>query len=378
MSNKVNETISITPKLVLPTIIDHSERMDFQLKKLGHRRGLTTPVFQSPPGCGKTSIGLMAEEKLRRDGYGVCAGATNPADIRVPGVDMDKAITKYCGNTEFPFVGDTGVDEESRIIMKWDELFDAGIVVQRIFKQAFDENRIGNLRFPDNTLHVGFTNGLQHGCYSEKLSASFANRLAIYDVLPDPDDFLTWFKGQNLSPELEVLVEQNKDLFYDLDFQSWDGVSNFASFRTTTELAMYFETQLVIHTGDKRVFNHHRDPLLRNKLQAILGEAAAIKVYAFLELMDAVGNIQDLLDNPSSHPIPNDITKKWVIALKLTNEADENNIGAIMTIAERLAGAKSFFESFIAKSITQHRPSLSSHPSIVQWMQRDHNEICDR
>lgn len=376
---KANEVFTITAADMPDILNDASDRLDWYIKTFGNRHGLATNVFVSPPGLGKTSISEQQAADRSRAYFDVCGGNMNTSDLRVPAVNWEEQVCRFIGNDELPFVGTNGLEEDSRVFLAWDEMWDAGTLVQRIQKQGLCSNKIGNNRFPINTLQAGFTNGSEHGCYVEKLAASFANRIIIHNVAPDPDVYLEQFLGPRaLSIELEVIVRNNKDMFYQIDFKKWNGLDNFGSMRTVTEIAAYFETQLVSHENGKRVFDYRRDPLLRHKLNSLVGSDAMHKIWAFLELMDAIGDFSELMAHPTTHPIPDDLTKKWIVALKLTNEADENNLEAVMTIASRLSGDGGFLEAFVVQSITTHRPKLSSHPMVIKWAKKDKIAICDR
>jgi len=389
MSNtNTNNVVSIASSDIKEVVKSHEKRLNWMLNKFGHRRGLTTALFMSLPGAGKSETGRALSDELGRIYFEDRCGNLMPGDIRIPGVDVEKAVAKYCANTAYPFVETGVVSADDKVLLVWDEFLDASPVIQKIVKQGTNDNCIGGFNFPDNTLQIAFANGLDHGCYSEALAASNANRMAFYDVLPDVAGFQAWLADADISIEAEALVAANIDMFYKVDMKKWDGRSNFASFRTVTEMAMIFESEWTTYSGgddprfreqdSKRTFTYKDDPLALAKLTGILGESSAAKAIAWLDLYDAVGNIQDLIDNPQGHPLPDDLNKKWIIATKLVGEATNENLPAIMAVGERLTGQRGFLEAYIARSICKHKPSLKSRPEIVKWMKRDVAELCGR
>jgi len=367
-----DDVITITPSDMSDIIQSHNDRLDWQLANRGHRRGLTTPFFLALPGVGKSEISLFVSEQLGRKFFDVRAGNCLPSDLRIPAVDKEAEIARYFGNTELPFVTNPEVTEGDSILMLWDELLDASLPVQRVLKQAMNDNCIGNISFPENTLHIACANGLDHGCMSERLPLSNANRMAFYNVRPDLNGFQEWLSDIGLYPELEAFLQSNSDVPYDMDVSKWDGKSNFASFRTLEEFGKLINTDLVEIKGGARYLKPiDSDNLLLVKISAVLGHKAAHKALEYLKIYEAVGSIQNLLDDPQGCTIPSSLTKKWIVACKLAGAADQGNVSAVMTVAERLSstsGGKGFMATYVAKSICKQKPKLSSTKAIKKWM----------
>ncbi len=376
---KVNENITITQGDIPEIVKSCHRRLELQLKKLGHRRGLTMPMFMAVPGSGKTSIGAKLADDLERLLFEDCAGNMMPGDARIPAVDLEKQIAMYCGNKSYPFINTGTVKEDDKVLMLWDEFLDASPIIQKILKQATEANRLGDLRFAENTLHIAMTNGLEHACNSERLGAAMANRTGFFEVAPSVDVFQEWFTAANINVEAEALIASNTDMFYNIKFATWDGKSNFASFRTVTEMGMMFEADYVTEEQDgSRTFDFKSDPLCRAKLQSILGQVSGTKAYAWLQLYDAIGSIERILANPTTSRLPDDISKQWIVAVKLVGVANESNLGAVMEIATRLRGSKSFLEAFVARSIGKQKPNLQKEPALRSWMARELDTLSGR
>jgi hypothetical protein len=105
-----------------------------------------------------------------------------------------------------------------------------------------------------------------------------------------------------------------------------------------------------------------------------------MKAVEWLELYDSIGSIQNLLNDPNGCTIPSELSKKWIIACKLSGIANEGNIKVVMQVAKRLsgAGAKGFMTTYVAKSICKQKPSLQSNPAIVEWMGDNLSSLCGR
>jgi len=380
--NKDNEIITITAADMPAVIQSHSDRLAWSLEHKGHRRGCTTPLFLALPGVGKSEISRHVADSLGRKYYDVRAGSYLPSDVRIPAINRETGSSCYFGNEEFPFVELPNVDADDAICVNWEELLDASLPMFKMCKQAMNDNSIGNLFFPENTLHVAVSNGLDHGCMSERMPLSNANRMAWYEVKPDLAGFQEWLEEVGLYPELAAFMRSNNDVPYDIDTNKWDGKSNFASFRTLEEFGKLVNSDLMVVENDKRYMKPiASDRLLRAKINAILGHKAGLKAYKYLELYEAVGSIESLLDDPENCDIPPELNKKWIVACKLAGYANKSNLNAVMTVAGRLTGGnsgKGFMGTFVAKSISKQKPSLKEEPRMRKWIGENFSDLCGR
>lgn len=377
--NKENEIITVTPGDIPAIIESHDSRLRWSLENKGHRRGLTTPLFLSPPGVGKSEIALLVSGKLGRRYFDVRAGSYLPSDVRIPAIDREAGSSRYYGNDEFPFKALPGINEDDAICINWEELLDASLPMFKMCKQAMNDNSIGSLHFPENTLHVAVANGLDDGCMSERIPLSNANRMAFYRVNPDMETFQNWLVEVGLYPELFAFMRSNNDVPFDIEPSKWDGKSNFASFRSLEEFGKLINTDLVKVDGDRRTLKPvESDRLFKAKVNAILGYKATGKALEFLKIYEAIGSIDELLQDPSGCKLPKEVTKIWVIACKLAGEASKSNLDAIMTVAERLTGKGGFLGTYVAKSICNQKPKLKSEPRMVKWMAANAMDIIGR
>jgi len=378
-TNTVNETITIVASDIPDILRMHERELEWQLEVKGNRLGLQTPYFVSEPGIGKSMLNMQVAESMGREFIDIRAGNYIPSDVRLPSVDREKGVAKYVGNEEFPFLRQ-GINPEGRYFIHSDEMGDASGVMHKIMKQIINDNCLGNLKLPDNTLHAASANGLAHGCMSERMPFSNANRYVFYHIKPDVDGWMTWLENLSMYPELFAFMKSNSDVPYDYDLASWDGESNFASFRSLENVGKLFESNYVKTDSEgKRVFTRpSEDPLFLPRVAGGIGYKAAKALLAWLEIYETVGSIETLLADPDNCTIPSDDTTKWIIACRLVGEATEENIDACMKVAYRLTGVKGFMAAYVAKAIVKTKPNLSSTPTIVKWMKSNTLECLGR
>jgi hypothetical protein len=176
-------------------------------------------------------------------------------------------------------------------------------------------------------------------------------------------------------------MQSNNDVPYDIDVPKWDGKSNFASFRTLEEFGKLINTDLIeVKNGQRYMKSLASDRLLNAKVNAILGYKASIKAIEFLHLYEAVGSINALLEDPNGCDIPEEMSKKWIVACKLAGVAVKSNLDAVMTVAGRLTGGggKGFMATYVAKSICKQKPSLKTEPRMRKWMGDNFSDLCGR
>lgn len=388
MSNNPNDTKMNTAYEIvasdIPGVLQaHERELEWQLKVKGHRRGLQAAYFIALPGVGKSEIARTVADVMEREFIDIRAGNYIPSDLRLPGVDREAGVARYYGNEEYPFLRE-GVDPNGRYFIHSDEMGDATGVMHKVMKQIINDNCLGNLLLPENTLHAASANGLQHGCMSERMPLSNANRFAFYKIKPDVDGFMKWLEEIGLYPELFAFMQSNADAAYDIELTSWDGESNFASFRSLENIGKLLESNYAEYSDpERREGTRTLRPVLEDRLfmsQAVgrIGYKAAKKLESWLEIYETIGSLDRLLRDPEGCDIPSDSTTKWIIACKLVGESTEENVGPVMKIASRLTGRKGFMAAYVAKAIAKSKPKLTSNPAIVQWMKDNTLEMVGR
>lgn len=379
-TNEINKKITIVAKDIPDILFSHERELEWQLKVKGTRDGLQAPYFIAEPGIGKSQINMQVAEAMDRIFIDIRAGNYIPSDVRIPSVDRELNVARYVGNEEFPFLRD-GIDPEGRYFIHSDEMGDATGVMHKMMKQVINDNCLGNLKLPINTLHAASANGLSHGCQSERMPFSNANRYVFYHIQPDVDGWMKWLEKIGLYPELYAFMKSNADVPYDYDLTTWDGESNFASFRSLENIGKLFESNYVeTDSNGKRTLKGRpsEDPLFLPRVAGGIGYKAAQSLIAWLEIYETVGSIDKLLSDPDNCTIPSDDTTRWIIACRLVGEATEENVDACMRVAYRLTGKKGFMAAYVAKAIAKTKPTLVSNPAIVKWMKENTLEVCGR
>ena len=298
--------------------------------------------------------------------------------------DREGGRADFLGTRELPFLGQEGVDPDGSYCILFDELRDASLPVQRIVKQAFNERRIGRLGFPPDTLMLAASNGLEHGCMSEALTMSVANRLMTVRVAPDLSEFITWLSGNGDMPEVVAFLSTNPTASYNIcgktrDAPACDGESNFSTHRTPYELGLRINAEWldVDERGERSLSRASGDPLMHVKLAGILGREAAVLFEEWVKIYESIGSIEALLADPDNAPMPTGpdaMSRKWIIACKLVGVCDEERVGAVLRVAERMNPAsqgRGFFKKFIAQSVATTNSSMLNHPELVRF--RDEN-----
>ena len=378
-TNEINEAISIVASDIPNILHMHERELEWQLKTKGNRLGLQTPYFVSEPGIGKSMLNMQVAESMGRIFIDIRAGNYIPSDVRLPSVDRERDVARYVGNEEFPFLRE-GIDPDGRYFIHSDEMGDASGVMHKMMKQIINDNCLGNLKLPENTLHAASANGLAHGCQSERMPFSNANRYVFYHIQPDVDGWMKWLEKIGMYPELFAFMKGNADIPYDYDLATWDGESNFASFRSLENIGKLFESNYVeTDSNGRRTFKRpSEDPMFLPRVAGGIGYKAAKALIAWLEVYETVGSIDKLLADPDNCTIPSDDTTKWIIATRLVGEATEDTVDACMKVAYRLTGKKGFMAAYVAKAITKTKPNLVSNSAIVKWMKENTMEVVGR
>ena len=264
--------------------------------------GQHTPVMLwGPPGVGKSQIIAQIADKHQVPLIDIRLSQMEPTDLRgIPFRLNDRvewAIPSMLPDAERH--GPTG-------ILFLDEITSAAPTVSTAAYQLILDRRLGEYFIPDGwaIFAAGNRQGDRGVTYS--MPAPLANRFTHYEVEAHLDDWVAWAHGRDIDERVIGFLRFRPDLLFNFDPahnpiacpspRSWE----FA------------------HRALKKFID--MPVLLRDALQACVGPAAGIEVKAFVDSMDQLPNIDDIVQGKDSH-VPAGIDLQYGVAAALVRRA---------------------------------------------------------
>jgi hypothetical protein len=165
--------------------------------------------------------------------------------------------------------------------------------VQNVALQLLNDRRVGDHRLPDDAFVVLLGNRPEDRVHIEKLSSAVVNRIVNIRVRLDLEDWIKWAHGNSVEPIVIAFLRFRPDLLTTFDGAKWDGISNFASPRTWEKASA-----IIAHSRDGEV--------RRALLDGALGQGAAAEFLGFVGIWEKLPNLDTVLNNSTTAPVPED------------------------------------------------------------------------
>lgn len=91
-----------------------------------------------------------------------------------------------------------------------------------------------------------------------------------------------------------------------------------------------------------------------------IGAEVAVQFVQFSRVYQKVSNWTDIIASPLSHPIPDDLTLRWVTIMHLLEHCDEDNLDKMVQYIHRL---ELQFQILFLRSLLLRKPNIHAHPT---------------
>lgn len=321
------------------------------------------PIFLAPYGIGKSYSAAAWAAATQREYIDLRLAYYTFNEVRGFGVpDRDRGVMTFLPTEEFP------QDPNGRYLVHWEELTNCMPQTQKVALQGFLDRRVGNYRFPADTIMMASGNRLKDKAHVERMSAALMNRMAVYHVRPDLSSFMGYLGKHGQSDIVFAFIQANQNAPYDYKIAEWDGESNLPTFRSFERL----DELMASYADSNEVLN---DPLLPAEAVARVGPKHGRMFAEFAKLTAAVGDVGQMIDDADRCAIPDRVDLRWIIGCKVIGMATKDNIENCLVLAHRLNDpARSnpddllMIESFVGNTIRRRREDILRTPTMVKWV----------
>jgi len=298
--------------------------------KLGY--GIDRPVlFLSSPGIGKSQAVMQCATELGGDfdcSFGMIeirGASSSPSELAtVKYIDAGTVLDAEQGWVPTDERVKAGECPERGIIF-CDELPDSMMSVQSTLQRLFLDKKLGGLTLAKKWYVVAAGNRAKDKAASGRISRALINRCMVITVLPDPDVFYDWgldngidyrvlayvrFKPDCVSDGLEITRSENQAFCSPRSLE-------IASDVIKSEMKLDRAVEMELITG-------------------VLGDGRGSEFNGFMDIMDDLPDIDELLKDPENYPVPDKINVAWATIGAVTNRATRSNVGDIMKFFMRM------------------------------------------
>ena len=299
-----------------------------------------------PPGTAKSMIAQQVAADAARQYVDVRALLLDPVDLRgIPWRDSADR-TRWAPPAFLPPADDPG-----RWLINLEELPSAVPMVQAALYQLVLDRKVGEYELPEGASLIACGNRESDRGVVHRMPTPLASRFVHLEIKVDARDWLAWGAANGIAPEVLFYIQMRPDMLHLFDPQSrekafccprtWEMVSNIVNRRNGL------------------------DPSVERALfRGTVGEAAAVEFSAFLKVWRELPHPRAVIDDPENAAVPENASALIALCGSLYRMADDINLGAIVTYAQRL---RREIGEFLVGSCIRRDPDLQRSPAFIRW-----------
>ena len=261
-------------------------------------------------------------------------------------------VTEWIPPAEFYKLRD-GVGKCYLII---EELTDASMPMMNAMCRIVLDKAAGDLKLSDQLQIIGTGNRTEDKSGANRLSTKLGNRLNVQEFDESLDAWVTWALDHDIDPVLIQFLRFKPNLLSDFDPsrpyginptpRSWEKV---AMASTALPTALYFQN-----------------------IKGLVGEGAAAEYAAFRKIFASLVSPEEVLMNPTSVPIPKDLSAQYAIVGSLSNYTKATNVERISQYIERMP---SDFGVMYWNDTIKKTPAVKVTKAFIAWAAGNGNTV---
>lgn len=328
-------------------------------RALTHAVNIRRPVFVwGPPGTGKSDVVANVAKTLDRELVDVRLNLLDPVDVKgFPVPDSESGVMRWLPADFLPPMyvkgkGSKMMPNESAGILFLDEFNSAPPATQAAGYQLILNHRIGNYVLPKNWSIIAAGNRQGDRGVTHKMPSPLANRLIHLDMDIDLDDWATWAVKNGVHNDVLGFARFRSNLLH-----KFDPAENPRAFPSPR--SWMFVSELI---KDNKLTPSEELEMIAGTV----GEGAASEFRAYRESKAHLPNIDKILVDPDSVPVPSDDKPAVMFALstELASRATSNNFDRIMRYVKRMPVE---FQVVVVRDASRRDNSVSETDAFNKW-----------
>jgi hypothetical protein len=351
-----------------------------------------TPVIQSEPGCGKTSLlAMIAEDngdkwRSPADGMSIEGDKYDYIYIDCPVKDMSDigmTIPNHTTQTLEYYVSSLfNLNDSKPKVILADEFMKSPKLLQVVFTRLFLERMAGDKPLPRGSLVFATSNNAGDGV-GDSMLAHAGNRVCIMRMAkPNVNEWLEWAGqtvtvGDKVQARVSRVIRAAVAMFPRClaSYTTGDQNDNPYIFKPSMS-SLSFVSPRSLAKADVIVRN--RDAIGENgtkvALAGTVGASFAGDMAAFISMEKSLIDVKDIVKSPESIPMPNDISAQLMIMFQAVDVLEtQDQLTKFMMFVERIPSSEVqgvFFTMMMrnTKSIRLAR----NNAKIAEWAKNNH------
>ena len=305
------------------------------------------PVFLwGGPGIGKSAIVHQLAKDLKLNLQDLRALLLDPVDLRgLP----------YLNDGRTMWATPDFLPKDGEGILFLDELNAAPPMVQASCYQLVLDRKLGDYTLPDGWKIVAAGNRESDRGVVTRMPTPLRNRFVHLNFEVDMQDWCEWAINAGVRPEVIAFLRFRPGVLsvFDRDQnafpspRSWEFVSKILE--ANGEISLEYEL-----------------------IAGAIGEAAATEFTGFLKTFRELPNVDAILLNPLTEPVPSDPAAQYAVASALAYRASDTNFDQIYDYLRRLPAE---FNVLCVSDATRRNPDVKHTAGYTRWAVENHHAV---
>ena len=345
--------------------------------------GELTPIIQSEPGCGKTSLlSMIAMDngdtwRSPKDGTSIEGDKYDYIYVDCPVKDMSDigmTIPNHATQSLEYYVSSLfNLSDSKPKVILLDEFMKSPKLLQTIFTRLMLERMVGDRPLTGGSIVFGTSNNAGDGV-GDSMLAHAGNRVCIMRMAkPTPDEWMHWASENGVSRVIRAAVAMFPRCL--ASYTTGDQGDNPYIFKPNS-MAMSFVSPRSLAKAD--IIVKHRDIIGENAtgvaLAGTVGASFAADMAAFLSLEKSLMDVKDIIKAPEHVEMPKDISAQLMIMFQAVDVlSTQDELTKFMTFVERVPSAEvqGVFFTMMMRSPKAIRLARNNQ-KIAEWAKNNH------
>lgn len=314
-------------------------------------------LIKGAPGIGKTDIVKQGSDTANCDLIVSHPVTADPTDAK----GLPWKVEGRNAATFLPF-GDLerAINAKRPTVWFLDDLGQAAPSVQASFMQLILSRHIGEHRIPDCITFAAATNRRTDKAGVSGILEPVKSRfVTILELAPNAEDWSEWALDNGMPPELIAYIRNVKPEALH-KFEASADIVNSPSPRTWAHVG-----RLLNRTAKAGI--SHNDDVFFALLVGAVGEAGATEFRSFLKIAADAPSVDEILKNPKTAPIPEELSALYAVSSALAHRADDKNFAAISTYVQRMYAAEhGEMCAYLLRDAVRKTRSITATPAFNQ------------
>lgn len=340
-----------------------------------------TPIIQSEPGCGKTSLLKMIAEdngdKWRKPGDNFPDDKYDYVYVDCPVKDMSDIGMVIPNHTskklEYYTASLFCLDSPKPKIILLDEFMKAPKLLQVIFTRLMLERMVGDDPLPDGSVVFGTSNNQSDGV-GDTMLAHAGNRVCIMEMQkPDVPTWLEYATAKGISRIVRAFVAMHPKV---LKSYRDDGQEDNEYIFHPNKPVLSFCSPRSLEKSN--VIIKHMEKMSESEFTAALagtiGASAAKQMQAFVSMEKSVTDVRDIIKDPKNVYVPKEIAAQLMIMFQALDVLDtQDELSSFMHFVNRIESeeVQSIFFSLVLSNKRTVKIARNNE-EIKTWAKNNH------